>query len=360
LSSPFIELAGVTKSYDGRTKAVDNISLTVDQGEFITFLGPSGSGKTTTLMMLAGFEEPDVGQIMLAGKNITHTRSWKRNIGVVFQNYALFPHMTVGRNVSFSLRMRKVPREQAEQRTAKVLDLVGLDTFADRYPRQLSGGQQQRVALARGLVFEPDVLLLDEPLGALDKNLREQMQVELRRIHREIGITMIYVTHDQSEAMTLSDRVVVFHNGQIEQSGPPIELYDSPRTRFVAQFIGDSNLLEAADVNESENRVTVPHLGTVGVNRFNKSATSQRRYLLIRPEEISLIPQGGVADQNNMNIFTIGVETVVQYGNESLVIGKLPGLAESLRVRVSARAGRALPTSGLVRIGWLRSSGYVV
>lgn len=360
MTSPFIELDGVTKSYDGRSRAVDNINLSVAKGEFVTFLGPSGSGKTTTLMMLAGFEEPDAGRISLAGRDITHVRSWKRNIGVVFQNYALFPHMTVGKNVAFPLRMRKIPDETVERKTRQVLDLVGLADFIDRYPRQLSGGQQQRVALARGLVFEPDVLLLDEPLGALDKNLREQMQVEIKRIHREVGITMIYVTHDQTEAMTMSDRVVVFRSGRIEQLGPPIELYDSPRTRFVAEFIGDSNILELASVAEQDNLVTLPGGGSIKVNRFNDQAKAGARYLLVRPEEIAVFPTGGVNGAADMNTVTIDIETVVQYGAESLLIGKLSGLQAPFRVRVSARAGRALPSAGTISVGWSASSGYVV
>lgn len=359
MTSSYIELAGVTKSYDGETRAVDSIDLSVAKGEFVTFLGPSGSGKTTTLMMLAGFEELDAGRITLAGKDITHARSWKRNIGVVFQNYALFPHMTVARNVAFPLRMRKVQSNVIQKKTMEVLELVGLEGLADRRPGQLSGGQQQRVALARGLVFEPDVLLLDEPLGALDKNLREQMQIELKRIHREIGITMIYVTHDQTEAMTMSDRVVVFHSGRIEQIGPPIELYDSPRTQFVAQFIGDSNLFTLTDTDEGAEQVVSPALGQVKVSRFNFGAPEERRYLLVRPEEILLIPADGTV-QPNMNAFTVEVDTVVQYGNESLLIGRLSDGREKLRVRIDARTGRNLPTSGKIRVGWSKSSGYVV
>src|SRR5438876_8186198 len=194
-------------------------------------------------MMIAGFEEPTSGIIELGGENLARRKPWERNIGVVFQNYALFPHMTVARNVAFPLRMRGFPRGQQAARVRDILTLVGLSGYAERYPRELSGGQQQRVALARGLVFNPDVLLLDEPLGALDKNLREQMQVEIKRIHREIGITMIYVTHDQTEAMTMSDRIAVFCNGKIEQIGSPLDVYNRPANRFVGEFIGDSNFL---------------------------------------------------------------------------------------------------------------------
>ena len=358
MTAPYIELTEVVKSYDGRTRAVDNISLSVAKGEFITFLGPSGSGKTTTLMMLAGFEEPDAGRIMLAGNDITHVRSWKRNIGVVFQNYALFPHMTVRRNVAFPLKMRKVDDATIQRKTAAVLKLVGLSDFADRYPTQLSGGQQQRVALARGLVFEPDVLLLDEPLGALDKNLREQMQVELKRIHREVGVTMIYVTHDQSEAMTMSDRIVVFRSGRIDQVGSPMELYDRPRTRFVAEFIGDSNILELTDANEGEGVANTRDIGSVKVQRFNRSPAAATRYLLVRPEEIVLLPQD--APPTLDNTFMLAIANVIHYGNESVLIGTISGTTVSLRIRIGARAGRELPDQGMVRIGWPAQHGYVV
>lgn len=357
MTAPYIELTNVVRSYDGRTRAVDGINLSVAKGEFITFLGPSGSGKTTTLMMLAGFEEPDSGRIMLAGNDITHVRSWKRNIGVVFQNYALFPHMTVRKNVAFPLEMRKVDAATIADKTTEALVLVGLSDFAERYPTQLSGGQQQRVALARGLVFEPDVLLLDEPLGALDKNLREHMQVELKRIHREVGITMIYVTHDQSEAMTMSDRVVVFRGGKIEQAGKPIELYDKPKTRFVAEFIGDSNVLDLSSVNEREGWVENTAIGRIKVQHFNPSPSAGARHLLVRPEEIVTVPDGAEPLANSM---TLEIGTIIQYGNESVLIGAIPGTNVSLRVRVGARAGRNLPESGSIRIGWLAASGYVV
>ncbi|MGD9768310.1 MAG: ABC transporter ATP-binding protein [Pseudolabrys sp.] len=357
MTTPYIELTNVVRSYDGRTRAVDGINLSVAKGEFITFLGPSGSGKTTTLMMLAGFEEPDSGGIMLAGNDITHVRSWKRNIGVVFQNYALFPHMTVRKNVAFPLEMRKVDAATIASKTTEALALVGLTDFAERYPTQLSGGQQQRVALARGLVFEPDVLLLDEPLGALDKNLREHMQVELKRIHREVGITMIYVTHDQSEAMTMSDRVVVFRGGKIEQVGKPIELYDRPKTRFVAEFIGDSNILDLSSVNQHEGWVEHQSIGRIKVQHFNPSPSTEPRYLLVRPEELVTLPDRVEPPDNS---FTIEIGTIIQYGNESVMIGSIPGTDVSLRVRVSARAGRDLPDRGLIRVGWSATNGYVV
>jgi putative spermidine/putrescine transport system ATP-binding protein len=246
----YLRLREVVKSYDGRTNAVDDVSIAVERGEFITLLGPSGSGKTTTLLMIAGFENPTSGVIELDGHDLVLSKPYERNIGMVFQNYALFPHMTAAKNVLFPLKMRRFPKQDIKARAERMLELVGLRRFADRYPRELSGGQQQRVALARGLVFNPDVLLLDEPLGALDKNLREHMQVEIKRIHREVGITMIYVTHDQTEAMTMSDRIAVFCNGKVEQVGSPLDVYNRPANRFVGEFIGDSNFL-AGRVDQS-------------------------------------------------------------------------------------------------------------
>jgi putative spermidine/putrescine transport system ATP-binding protein len=240
-----------------------------------------------------------------------------------------------------------------------VLDLVGLGGFADRYPNQLSGGQQQRVALARGLVFEPDVLLLDEPLGALDKSLREQMQVELTRIHRTLGMTMIYVTHDQSEAMTMSDRVAVFRAGGVEQFGRPIDLYDTPKNRFVAQFIGDSNLLDVDRLDKDARSVTVAGIGRLAVDRFNAGDTWQPRTLLVRPEDISILPGDAGVGEKNMNVFDLKIEAVVQYGNDSLLLGRI-GDGTPLRVRVAAKAGRSLSPSGTVRVGWPSSAGYVV
>ena len=259
----YLDLRDLEKSYDGRTNAVDHVSISVEKGEFITFLGPSGSGKTTTLMMVAGFEEPSSGQIVLAGQNLTRQRPWQRNIGMVFQNYALFPHMTVAQNVAFPLRMRRVKQVDARRQVSEMLALVGLADFARRHPRELSGGQQQRVALARGLVFSPDVLLLDEPLGALDKNLREQMQMEIKRIHREVGITMIYVTHDQTEAMSMSDRVVVFNRGRVEQCGPPLEVYKRPQTRFVGEFIGDSNFFAGHVGRGRPDMIEIEQIGSI-------------------------------------------------------------------------------------------------
>jgi putative spermidine/putrescine transport system ATP-binding protein len=239
---PVLELKGVRKNYGGDI-AVQNVDLELRSEEFLTFLGPSGSGKTTTLMMVAGLQQPDAGSIKLGGKSVDRLPPYRRDIGMVFQNYALFPHMSVRRNVAFPLEMRGVGRSEIDRQVADVLQLVGLAMMGDRLPRQLSGGQQQRVALARAMVYHPALLLMDEPLGALDKKLREQMQREIKRIHRERRTSILYVTHDQEEALTMSDRIAVFNKGRIEQIGTPEELYERPTTRFVADFLGETNFL---------------------------------------------------------------------------------------------------------------------
>jgi len=242
-----IEFEGVCKRYPGSAApAVDDLNLHVEAGEFLTLLGPSGSGKTTTLMLLAGFEAPSAGTIRLDGLPIEALPPHRRNMGVVFQSYSLFPHMTVEQNVAFPLSVRKTSAAAAREKVAAALDKVRLREYARRKPQQLSGGQQQRVALARALVFEPRVVLMDEPLSALDKKLREEMQLEIRRLHRELGVTMVFVTHDQAEARTLSDRVALFNQGRIEQIASPKELYERPCNPFVAGFIGDNNMLRGA------------------------------------------------------------------------------------------------------------------
>ncbi|HSN34283.1 MAG TPA: ABC transporter ATP-binding protein [Ideonella sp.] len=241
--APLVRIAGVQKTYDGKQLVVRRLDLDIRRGEFLTLLGPSGSGKTTTLMMLAGFESPTAGEILLEGRPITRTPPHKRNFGMVFQNYALFPHLTVGDNVAYPLTVRRVPKAERAERVATALEMVRLTGMAERYPAQLSGGQQQRVALARALVFGPQLVLMDEPLGALDKQLREHMQIELKELHRQLGVTFVYVTHDQGEALTMSDRVAVFDDGAIQQIAPVEQMYEAPANRFVAGFIGDSTSL---------------------------------------------------------------------------------------------------------------------
>jgi putative spermidine/putrescine transport system ATP-binding protein len=346
----YLLLRDVTKSYDGKTNAVDGVNIAIERGEFVTFLGPSGSGKTTTLMMIAGFEHPTNGTIELAGENLTERKPYQRNVGMVFQNYALFPHMTALKNVTFPLRMRHFPRDEIEGRAQKMLDLVGLGRFAGRYPRELSGGQQQRVALARGLVFNPDVLLLDEPLGALDKNLREQMQVEIKRIHREVGITMIYVTHDQTEAMTMSDRVAVFRDGRIEQLGSPLAVYDRPANRFVAEFIGDSNFFAGRADPARPGTIELDKIGPV---RVTGAAPTGAVDVMIRPERLRLAP---ATDADNA--FDMLVDDAINYGDSILVIGTTHGLP--LRARLVGHSPDVLQRGATLRLAWSPADARVL
>ncbi len=286
-----LALKQLTKTY-GATKAIDGISLDVPAGAFVSLLGPSGSGKTTTLNLIAGFLTPDAGDILLDRRSVADVPPHRRNIGMVFQSYSLFPHLSVAENVGFPLRMRtRLSREDARRRIHEMLDLVQLSHLGDRYPRQLSGGQQQRVAIARALVSWPRLLLMDEPLGALDKKLREQMQVEIKRIHRSVGTTVIYVTHDQNEALTMSDLVVVMHEARIAQIGTPRVLYEAPANVFVADFLGDSNLLAAKVVAASADDVSV-EIASGETLRAKRSeiATSigDQAVILIRPEDMAV------------------------------------------------------------------------
>jgi putative spermidine/putrescine transport system ATP-binding protein len=356
VSASYLRLHRVVKSYDGKSNAVDDISIDIRRGEFITLLGPSGSGKTTTLMMIAGFEDPTFGRIELDGKDLTRQKPYHRNIGGVFQNYALFPHMTVARNVAFPLRMRAAPKQDIARRVGEALSLVGLESFADRHPRELSGGQQQRVALARGLVFRPDVLLLDEPLGALDKNLREQMQVELKRIHREVGVTMVYVTHDQTEAMTMSDRVAVFNQGKLEQVAPPLEVYHRPLTRFVGEFIGDSNFLDGHIASAAGGSVVLDGLGEICAAGLGGSRTPGPVHVLIRPERLRLVENGSA--ERFAKVVDLTIEGIVNYGDSILVIGKAGTIP--LRVRVSSSQYGSLCEGSTLLVGWSPEDMHII
>lgn len=285
----FIRFDRITKCF-GPLTVVENLDLSIDKGEFVSLLGPSGSGKTTLLMMLAGFEQPTSGDILVDGAAVNNIPTYKRNMGVVFQNYALFPHMSVGENIAFPLQMRGLPKGEIASRVKRALDMVQLSAFIDRRPFQLSGGQQQRVALARALVFEPQVVLMDEPLGALDKQLREQMQLDIRDIHRRLGLTIVFVTHDQSEALTMSDRVAVFNKGKIEQIGTPRQVYDEPATRFVAEFIGETNLIEGVveALDGQEAKVRLPS-GSQIISAVAEGVSAGRPVLVsVRPERVDL------------------------------------------------------------------------
>jgi putative spermidine/putrescine transport system ATP-binding protein len=290
MSEPFLSIRGIRKNF-GSFTAVKNVTMDIAEGEFMTFLGPSGSGKSTTLYILAGFQDPSDGDIRLKGESILATSSHKRNIGMVFQRYTLFPHLTVGENVAFPLRIRRRPQAEIAERVKAALKLVRLEGFEDRRPALMSGGQQQRVALARALVYNPPVLLMDEPLSALDKKLREEIQFEIRRIHQETGVTILYVTHDQEEALRLSDRIAVFSQGEIDQIGTGPELYAAPATRFVAEFIGDSNFIEADVVSTEGNlaRLALPGGAVIeGVPLHGAVSSGSKASLLLRPERIDL------------------------------------------------------------------------
>ncbi|MCE8507071.1 ABC transporter ATP-binding protein [Ruegeria pomeroyi] len=284
----FVEFERVQKSYDGETLVVKDLNLTMPKGEFLTMLGPSGSGKTTCLMMLAGFETATHGEIKLDGRPINNIPPHKRGIGMVFQNYALFPHMTIAENLSFPLEVRNIGKSDREAKIKRALDMVEMGAFGGRRPAQLSGGQQQRVALARALVFEPELVLMDEPLGALDKQLREKMQFEITRLAHDLGITVVYVTHDQTEALTMSDRVAVFNDGVIQQLAPPDELYEQPANSFVAQFIGENNTLEG-EVQEIRDGIAVVRLDDgelIDCKPVNVSRPGERTRVSIRPERV--------------------------------------------------------------------------
>jgi len=293
-SDAFVAFERVQKSYDGEILVVKDLNLQIGKGEFLTMLGPSGSGKTTCLMMLAGFETATHGDILLDGKPINSVPPHKRGIGMVFQNYALFPHMTVGENLSFPLEVRNIGKSEREDMVKAALDMVQMGDFAGRRPAQLSGGQQQRVALARALVFKPELVLMDEPLGALDKQLREHMQYEIKHLHESLGITVVYVTHDQSEALTMSDRVAVFEDGRIQQLAPPDDLYERPDNAFVAQFIGENNTLMGRVTARDGDIVSVDVEGglTVKALAVNCGDIGSVTTLSLRPERVSLTNEG--------------------------------------------------------------------
>ncbi len=286
----FVEFERVQKSYDGETLVVKDLNLSLPKGEFLTMLGPSGSGKTTCLMMLAGFETATHGDIRLGGVSINNIPPHKRGIGMVFQNYALFPHMTVAENLSFPLEVRKLGKSEREAKVKRALDMVQMGSFGNRRPSQLSGGQQQRIALARALVFEPELVLMDEPLGALDKQLREHMQFEITRLAHDLGITTVYVTHDQTEALTMSDRVAVFNDGRIQQLAPPDQLYEAPQNSFVAQFIGENNTLIGKVTALSGDRCTVllDSGEIIDAKPVNVKAVGDRTKVSIRPERVEV------------------------------------------------------------------------
>ncbi|PBC03757.1 ABC transporter ATP-binding protein [Mesorhizobium sp. WSM3860] len=332
----FVEFAEVEKSYDGRTFAVTRMNLAVARGEFLTLLGPSGSGKTTTLNMLAGFERPTHGTITLEGRPVDRLPPYQRNIGMVFQNYALFPHMTVEENVGFPLSVRQVSKADIAARVGRALDMVRLKQFGDRRPSQLSGGQQQRVALARALVFQPSLVLMDEPLGALDKKLREHMQLEIKQIHTMLGVTIVYVTHDQSEALTMSDRVAVFNQGGIAQFGSPDDLYNTPQSSFVAGFIGENNTLEGVVDRVSGEQCRVQLNGGGEITALAVGVTQGSAcHVAVRPERLSLSAAANVG-----NALSATVDGRIYLGDHLRLLARLPN-DQVLTVKVGPEATMA-------------------
>lgn len=323
---PFISCKGVSKFF-GTHKAVEDLSLDISAGEFVTLLGPSGSGKTTLLMMIAGFQTPTDGSIWVGGRQVDQLPPHKRDMGVVFQNYALFPHMTARENIAFPLEMRRHKREDINAKVQRALEMVELGHLKDRRPGQLSGGQQQRIALARALVFEPRVVLMDEPLGALDKRLREQMQLDIRELHRKLGLTIVFVTHDQDEALTMSDRIAVFNNGKIEQIGTPRDVYARPQTRFIAEFIGETNFFDGvvSRVSGTEVEIECSDGSSVHIRRTEKIGLGDRVVLIIRPEKISLGDAVGT-----VNSFSLRVIDSVYFGDHVRV--ELSGLCGAKRM----------------------------
>ncbi len=335
MADSLLSLKKVGKTYGVITAAAD-IDLEVGQGEFVTFLGPSGSGKTTTLMMVAGFVAATSGEILLDGNPLTPLPAHKRDIGMVFQHYALFPHMTVAQNVSFPLEMRRVEKAERRRRVAEVLSLVGLEGFESRYPKQLSGGQQQRVALARAMVFKPRLLLMDEPLGALDKKLREHMQIEIMHLHKNLGITILYVTHDQEEALVMSDRIAVFNKGRIEQIGTPPDLYETPTTRFVADFIGESNFLAGRLSQTADGFASLQREGEPTGRLALPLASETPAVLAVRPERLRL----SKAAPSGQNQVAGKVTDLIYLGQSRKIVARLDDGTELVTLE---QAGSAEP-----------------
>jgi putative spermidine/putrescine transport system ATP-binding protein len=351
-----LKLRNLVKCY-GKTTVVDGVSLDVAPGEFVTLLGPSGSGKTTTLNMIAGFCSVTAGDISMDGNPIARLKPHKRHIGVVFQHYALFPHMTVTDNIAFPLKQRRMPREQVRADVADALDLVKLRGFADRYPGQLSGGQQQRVALARALVFRPRLLLMDEPLGALDKNLREALQLEIKRIHREVGISFVYVTHDQEEALGLSDRIAIFNHGRVEQVGSAADLYERPESLFVADFIGESNKLRGHVVHHN-GRAEVQWDGTrlPVAGRCSVDAGTPA-VVVLRPEALTLT--NARSSTNGAFILDGVISELLYLGNSRRVEVTLPS-GHVMVVREQAGHWKTLAIGESVGVSYDPESAVVI
>ncbi|RDV03241.1 ABC transporter ATP-binding protein [Undibacter mobilis] len=348
MQDTIVSFVGVTKTYDGQTVVVDDLNLQVARGEFLTLLGSSGSGKTTSLMMVAGFEVPTSGEILLDGRPVTRVPPYKRNLGVVFQNYALFPHMTVGQNLAFPLEARKLPKADIARKIERTLDVVRLKGYADRKVTQLSGGQQQRIALARALIFDPSLVVMDEPLAALDRQLREALQYEIKRIHKELGISVIYVTHDQGEALTMSDRIAVMEKGRVEQVAAPSDLYEQPATAFVAGFVGENNMFKARVISAQDGGCVLGAAwGEVRALSVDVAGDGDA-VCSVRPERILIEPNSADVE----NIVDVQIQDVVYLGdqarihmraaNDAALVAKVPNNFDMRKLAVDER----------LKIGW--------
>lgn len=352
-----VSIKSLRKTF-GNVVAVDDISLEVLPGEFLTLLGPSGSGKTTVLNLIAGFEPPTAGEVFIDSQPVTYIPPYRRYVGMVFQNYALFPHLTVFKNIAFPLEMQRFSASEVKDKVAAALELVRLSEFSDRYPRQLSGGQQQRVALARALVFQPSVLLMDEPLGALDKKLRLEMQVEIKQLQVDLGNTVIYVTHDQEEALTMSDRVAIFHDGRVMQVGPPRDIYDHPANCFVADFIGESNILRGQIIEQKGDQVLV--LTEQGLKVWapfrRETQTEQHIAICIRPERI-LMNTGEHVLPNN---FAGHIQEIIYLGNIILYKVRLLESGHLLTVQSQDTGVELFNGANVIQVGWQLESSWLV
>jgi putative spermidine/putrescine transport system ATP-binding protein len=348
-SKSFVKFEKVDKSYDGKVLVVKDLNLDIDEGEFITMLGPSGSGKTTCLMMLAGFETPTNGEIYLDSNPISNIPPHKRGIGMVFQNYALFPHMTVYENLAFPLRVRKVSKGETDKKVDKALSMVSLSGFEKRMPNQLSGGQQQRVAVARALVFDPEVVLMDEPLGALDKNLRESMQYEIKHIHESIGVTIVYVTHDQGEALTLSNRIAVFNDGKVQQLSSPDKLYEEPANSFVAEFIGENNTFtgEVTDISKGKCKVKLDSGIEIFSNPVRVKSKGERTIVSLRPERAVIDPENKIDNKHKGKI-----EEVIYHGDHARIRLNLLGNKNFILKVPNSSAKMDVKLGNEISIGW--------
>ena len=348
-NNEFVKFDKVDKSYDGKVLVVKDLNLDIAEGEFITMLGPSGSGKTTCLMMLAGFETPTNGEIYLDGNPISNIPPHKRGIGMVFQNYALFPHMTVYENLAFPLKVRKIAKNDIDKKVDKALSMVSLSGFESRMPTQLSGGQQQRVAVARALVFDPSVVLMDEPLGALDKNLRESMQYEIKHIHESIGVTVVYVTHDQGEALTMSNRIAVFNDGKVQQLSSPDKLYEEPVNSFVAEFIGENNRFsgQVTDVSKGKCKVKLDEGSEILANPIAVKSSGEKTIVSLRPERALINTK-----EKMENNFKGKIEEVIYHGDHTRVRLNLLGNKDFILKVPNSSANMDIKLGNQINVSW--------